>query len=168
VYFTGSGTQEILGKMYYRDPSGQVREVANNINYANGVGVSRDGKLLYVAESRAGRLLTFDIGVGGSLSHQAALVKLADIIGDGRHDRFTPDGLRVDKNGNLFVGLYDGGGFAVLTAGGKLVKKIDLPAAHHASLAIAPDGATVFATATDDAPGGGYRGELLKVDNPVP
>jgi gluconolactonase len=167
VYFTGSGTPEILGKVYYRDSAGRVREVANNINYANGLGVSRDGKILYVVESRSGCLLSFDI-VGGGLSHRAVLVKLADILGDGRPDRFTPDGLRVDKNGNLFVGLYDGGGFAVLAADGKLIKKTELPAAHHASLAISPGGDTLFVTATDDASGGGYRGELLRVDNPVP
>ena len=80
---------------------------------------------------------------------------------------FTPDGVRLDRHGRLFVGLYDGGGFAVLTGDGKLVRKVEMQDSHHATLAIAPDGKSVFATAIDDMPDGSGRGEILKVDNPV-
>jgi sugar lactone lactonase YvrE len=167
VYFTGSGTRDILGKVYYRDPTGHVKVVAENISNANGLAVSNDGKLLYVAESWKHRLLTFEIGAGGKLSNQIELVKLADILADGRNDVFTPDGVRLDKHGRLFVGLYNGGGFAVLTDDGKLIKKVELRAPHHANLAISPDGKSIFVTATNDMPDGSYRGELLKIDNPV-
>jgi gluconolactonase len=73
----------------------------------------------------------------------------------------------LDEHGRLFVGLYNGGGFAVLTGDGRLIKMVELRAAHHANLAISPDGKSVFVTATDDAPDGSYRGELFKVNNPV-
>jgi gluconolactonase len=66
----------------------------------------------------------------------------------------------------LFVGLYEGGGFAVLTPDGKLIKKVELRG-HHANLAIAPDGKSIFVTAADDMADGSYRGELLKVANPL-
>ena len=167
VYFSGSGGAGVLGKVYYRDSAGHVKLVAANISNANGLAVSKDGKLLYLAESGKRRLLTFDIGAGGGLSSQTELVKLADVLADGRHDVFTPDGVRLDGQGRLFVGLYNGGGFAVLTGGGKLVKMVELPAAHHANLAISPDGKSVFVTAADDTPDGSWRGALFKVDNPV-
>ena len=167
VYFTGSGSGPVLGKVYYRDPTGQVTMVADGISYANGLAVANDGHLLYLAESKKGRLLTFDIGMNGRLSHPAELVQLRGILADAQHEVFTPDGVRLDRHGRLFVGLYDGGGFAVLTGDGKLVRKVEMQGSHHATLAIAPDGKSVFATAIDDMPDGSGRGEILKVDNPV-
>jgi len=168
VYFTGSGNAGVAGKVYYRDPAGHVRIVADGISYANGLVVSNDGTRLYLAESEKHRLLSFRIGTHGQLSDGSELVTLANILADGRHAAFTPDGVRLDRQGRLFIGLYDGGGFAVLTGEGKLIKKIELPAAHHANLAISPDGKSVFVTATDDSPDGSRHGAVFEVDNPVP
>ena len=67
VYFTASGTTASPGKIFYRDVSGQVREMAGNIDYANGLIVSHDGKRLYVGESGKNSSPTFTIGPGGTL-----------------------------------------------------------------------------------------------------
>jgi sugar lactone lactonase YvrE len=167
VYFTTSGSGSVLGKVFYRSPLGRVTEVAAGIDYANGLAVSNDHKLLYVVESRKHRLLKFAIGAGGRLSDAAEFADLGALLAGSEGDAVTPDGLRIDRRGRLFVALYDGGGFAVLGQDGKLIEKADLPGAHHASLAIAPDGKSLYLTATDDAPGGGYRGELLRIANPL-
>ncbi|MEH2480282.1 gluconolactonase [Nitrobacteraceae bacterium AZCC 2146] len=165
VYFTASGNA-VPGKIYYRDTSGRVRMAASGISYANGLAISSDRKLLYVAESRRHRVVTFEIGAAGELSGEAELVDLAAVLGDGPHSVVKPDGLRLDKSGRLFVGLYEGGGFTVLTPDGKLIKKVELRG-HHANLAIAPDGKSIFVTSADDMADGSYRGELLKVANPL-
>jgi gluconolactonase len=168
VYFTDSGNNVSLGKVYYRDASGDVKAVAGDIAYANGVAVSNDGKRLYVGESRRHRLLGFAIGDGGKLSNRTEVAELAELLADGRETEFTPDGIRLDGHGRLFVALYKGGGLAVLTGDGKLIKTVTLPADHHSNLAISPDGKSVFVTAIDDMPNGSYRGALMKIDNPVP
>src|ERR1700722_9589908 len=169
VYFTASGSGETAsGKVFYLDASQHVREVATGIRYPNGVVVSLDGKRLYVAESRTGRLLSFAIAADGTLNDRREFVNLSDILAGAGHRVYSPDGVRMDQHGNLFVGLYDGGGFAVLSPQGKLVAQVDLPAAHHANLAIAPDHRSGYVTAVDDGPGGTYRGALYRVDNPVP
>jgi gluconolactonase len=166
VYFTGSGSQAILGKVYYLTAGGTVQEVAANISNANGLVVSPNGKLLYLAESTAHRLLTFTIAADGTLSDQREFLKLGDILADGRHTVYTPDGVRIDAHGRLFVGLYNGGGFAVISPDGKLIRQVDIPGPHHANLAISPDGKFVYGTTAYDEPNG-YRGELYRVPNPV-
>lgn len=169
VYFSASGTGGgTPGRIFLLGPDGAPREVASGISFANGLAVSPDGRQLVVVESRSGRLLSFPIGADGSLGAQRVLATLSDVLADGTHPIFSPDGLRVDRHGHLFVSLYRGGGVAVLSPDGRLLTRIDLPSEHHTSLALSPDGRSILATALDDAPGGGYRGSLVRVANPVP
>ena len=167
IYFSGSGSESTPGKVYYRGPDGRVRQVAANIQYANGLAVAPDGKTLYLAESTANRLLVFSIAADGSLGGKREFVNLGEILSVPGQKMFTPDGVRIDRHGNLFVGLYRGGGFAVISHEAKLLKYVKLPGSHHANLAISPDGRTIFVTSADDESDGSYRGALLAVPNPI-
>jgi sugar lactone lactonase YvrE len=62
-------------------------------------------------------------------------VKLDDVLASAGPEAFTPDGVRVDRYGNVFVALYRGGGFAVFSSDGKLIRTVELPALHHSNLA---------------------------------
>lgn len=163
LYFTASGAGSVLGKVYYRTPDGKVKLVAAGIAYANGIAVSKDGRTLYVVESDEHRLLAFAIGRDGSLSNKRTLANLQRMLGGGEQQKIIPDGLRLDRKGRLFVGLFDGGGVVVLTSEGQLIRKIALPGRYHASLAISPDGKEIFVTATDGTSGG----RILMVANPL-
>jgi gluconolactonase len=167
VYFTASGSATVPGKVYYRSVDRQVREVATGIRYANGLAVSLDGRRLYLAESEASRILTYEIKPDAGLDHRQEYINLADALPTPGELTFTPDGVRIDRNGNLFVALYRGGGFSIFSPNGKLVRAVRLRGAHHSNLAISPDGKFVFVTAVYDLPDGGSRGELLKVPNPL-
>jgi gluconolactonase len=168
VYFSASGSASTPGKVYYRSSDGHVREVASDIRYSNGLAVSLDGKRLYLAESEADRLLTYEIDADAGLSGRQEFINLGVALAATGESKFTPDGVRIDKQGNVFVALYRGGGFAVFSPEGKLVRAVTLPGAHHSNLAISPDGRFVFVTAVYDLPTGGSRGELQKVPNPLP
>ncbi|MFM0737559.1 SMP-30/gluconolactonase/LRE family protein [Paraburkholderia xenovorans] len=168
VYFTASGSAVTPGKVYYRSADRRVREVASNIRYSNGLAVSPNGKRLYVAESEASRLLVYSIAEDGGLSERQVFVDLGQLLGTQEETAVTPDGVRVDRNGNVFVALYRGGGFAVFSPGGTLLRSVKLPGEHHTNLAISPDGKAVFVTAIHDTSyGGESRSELLKVPNPL-
>jgi gluconolactonase len=167
VYFSASGSENVLGKVFYRGANGSVAQVAADINYANGLAIAPDGQTLYVAETRGGRLLRFAIGGDGTLSGRQVFVQLAAILRDGARTTYSPDGVRIDAKGNLFVGLYNGGGFAVIGPDGKLLQQVDVPAAHHASLAITPDGKSIYVTGVNDGADGLYHGMLYRLANPM-
>jgi gluconolactonase len=144
-----------------------VLEVADDIRDANGLVVSRDGRTLYVAASADQQLMTFAISPGGTLGDRRPFADLAAILGGDGANSHTPDGVRMDQNGNLFIGLFDGGGFVVLDPAGRLLHVVHLPGAYHANLAISPDGQSVYATAVFLESGGSVEGEILRVANPT-
>src|SRR5437773_7793652 len=62
----------VAGKILYLAPSSQQWvEVADDLNYANGIGVSPDQKTLYVSETVGNCMLKFKINGDGSLSDRS-------------------------------------------------------------------------------------------------
>ena len=60
----------VIGRILYLAPRGEKWvEVANDLNYANGVGVSPDQKTLYVSQTVTNCILKFSIEADGTLSH---------------------------------------------------------------------------------------------------
>jgi len=168
VYISGTGPWEprpIVGKIYYRSADRKLRTVASDLHSPNGLVLSPDGKLLYVAESFASRILLFDVAPDGTLNGRREFLKMSEVLAGGR--TYTPDGVRIDRNGNLFVGFWDGACFAVISPDGKLMQQVDLPAPHDPNLAITPDGQFVISTGVFDLPDNGSRGELYRVPNPL-
>lgn len=168
VYFTASGGDNgAPGKVYRIAPDGTSapREVATSIRNANGIAVSPDGQLLYVGESTTDKVLLFDIAGDGSLRNRRDFLVLDTALAATPAPRHTPDGIRTDREGRLFVSLYNGRGFAVFDAGGGLLATVPLPGAHHTSLALSPDERQVFGTFSQDA--AGPSGGLYQVANPL-
>src|SRR5690606_31058982 len=104
--------------------SGEVTLVTDEVSGPNGLAFSPDEKTLYVIASRAEprEILAYDV-VNGRLSNRRVLVRCQD--GE------TPDGFRVDVEGNLWCGWGMGSdplnGARVFDAGGPALGHIDLP-----------------------------------------
>ena len=120
--------QELPLNVYRVDPStGEMDAVAIDLRAPNGLAFSPDEKILYVVESRAtpNRLiLAFDVGTDGrSLANKRVLID----AGPGG----TPDGFRVDMDGNLWCGWGMGSaaldGVMVFSPAGKPIGRIALP-----------------------------------------
>jgi gluconolactonase len=117
---------ELPTNVYRADPAtGRLAVVEADINRPNGLAFSPDESRLYVVEAGTSpRLIhAYDVAEGGTrLANKRALVD----AGPG-----TPDGLRVDVDGNLWVGWGMGeeglDGVCVFNPEGKKIGRIDLP-----------------------------------------
>lgn len=119
--------QELPTHVYRWDPeTKKLSVVADDIRRPNGLAFSPDEKKLYVVEAgvtpRAIRV--FDVSAGGDQLNNGRTLLTAENGG-------TPDGFRVDVDGNLWVGWGMGqeglDGVSVFNPDGRLIGRIDLP-----------------------------------------
>lgn len=101
--------------IFHLTPRGQLNLVAKTPGRPNGVALSPNGRLLYVADSDERVLRVFDLASNGIASNGRVLV--SGING-------PPDGIRTDEKGNIWVTCNN---VSVFSPEGKLVGKIDFP-----------------------------------------
>ena len=107
------------------EKGGSLSVVAEGINQPNGLAFSPDESILYIVESRSvpRRILAYDVKGAKSLANRRVLID-AGPAG-------TPDGLRVDVDGNLWcgwgMGAEDLDGVHVFNPDGRLIGRIGLP-----------------------------------------
>ncbi len=125
-WYEGAKAEPELPMNVYRwDPSGAVTVVAEGILQPNGLAFSPDEKILYIVESRSTprKILAFDVTRNNSLEGRRVLIDAGP--------KGTPDGFRVDVDGNLWCGWGMGeaglDGVHVFNPGGKLIGRIELP-----------------------------------------
>jgi gluconolactonase len=166
AYVTASGPWEsgpIVGKVYHLTADGALTPVADDLHYANGIQLSADGKLLYVNESEAGRVITFAVQEDGSLADRRLFVRLTAL---GEPVDAYPDGIKLGPDGNLYIGQYSAGRIVVVTTDGKLVRKLEVPSPAAPNLAFSADGRTIYVMAVDDRQNPPYKGKVYAIANP--
>jgi sugar lactone lactonase YvrE len=87
-------------KVWYISPQGEKRVVDTGLKFPNGVTLSPDQSLLYVAESRSHWVYSYQIQSDGSLSYKQRYYHLH--VPDTADDS-AADGMRVDRDGRLYV-----------------------------------------------------------------
>lgn len=89
--------QEIPFQGVYRlDQKGDVRLLVKDMSQPNGLAFSPDGKTLYVDDSEQKNIRAFDFSAEGRVSNER-------IFGQENEPGGVPDGMRVDRQGNLYV-----------------------------------------------------------------
>jgi gluconolactonase len=106
IYFTDPTLDLVAGEkqeihfqgVYRLDDSGNVRLLTRDLTQPNGLAFSPDGKKFYVDDSEQRSIRVYDVASDGTLSH-------GRIFGEepGEKNDGVPDGIKVDKNGDLFV-----------------------------------------------------------------
>jgi gluconolactonase len=99
IYVTNPDPKE-PGKVWYISPKGEKKVVDEGLKFPNGVMVSPDQTLLYVADSRTHWVYSYQIQPDGSLAHKQRYYHLH--VPDTADDSGA-DGMCVDRDGRLYV-----------------------------------------------------------------
>jgi sugar lactone lactonase YvrE len=173
VYFSSSGVfgpgARATGAILHLAADGTLSRVAEGLHYANGVALSPDRRILYASEHLARRVLAFDVAADGGLANRRVFVALDDLEG-GDPDRtweVGPDGLAVDRAGNLIVAEYGAGRLLVVDPAGALLATVPVPLDHVTSSALNADESVLYITAPASLSAPGAAGAVYAIPYPV-
>jgi len=101
IYFTDPafGNQQDTAELDFQgvfriSRRGDLELVARSKSRPNGIAISPDGRILYVADSDERKVRAWDLDRSGAASGERVVIGGVDGV---------PDGLRVDEKGNLYV-----------------------------------------------------------------
>jgi sugar lactone lactonase YvrE/enterochelin esterase-like enzyme len=146
VYVTNpSGNGKGPSEVWYVSPQGEARVVDTGLKFANGATLSPDQSLLYVADSRSHWVYSYQVHPDGSLAFKQRYYHLH--VPDTADDS-AADGLRVDRDGRLYVATRMG--IQVCDQAGRVNCIIPTPNGKVANLCFGGEGFdTLFATCGD-------------------
>lgn len=101
--------------VFHVTPNGKIEALARMKTRPNGIALSPDGKILYVAMTDDRKILAYTLDRQGAASDERTVV--AELPGG-------PDGIRIDSRGNLFIAAR---GVQVYSPEGKFLGKISPP-----------------------------------------
>jgi sugar lactone lactonase YvrE len=129
------------GTLYRLDPGPVATPVLDGLTVSNGLGWSPDGRTMWFADSAVRFIRAFEYeGDSGHLGPGRPAVQLQETAG-------KADGLCVDDEGCLWVGLWGGGAVHRYTPDGRLDTIVRVPASQVTSCAFGgPRGSTLFVT----------------------
>ena len=161
--FRRSNAQPAGGIYYVSPDSKEITPVIPNLDQANGVALSPDGKTLWATEFAKNRL------------HRAVLADPVTISPIGaaipyHFSGITPDSMRIDKSGNVYVAIYGQGRVLIFNDLGIPIGQILLPERENGknllstSLAINPDSRDLYVVSSNakkSQPAAIFKGEAL-------
>jgi len=158
----------VVGKILYRAPdSQQWVEVANDLNYANGIGVSPDQKSLYVSETVGNCILKFTINDDGTLRHRSNFALLNLLAKDKNKSWWLgPDSMKIDSRGNIYVAQWFGGKILKISPEGKLLQVFEIAAGDGTTnVAFSEGEKELYVTVVKDPKDTQAKGSVVKIPN---
>lgn len=127
--------------VYRLTKDGKLTLLTKELTRPNGIAFSHDEKKLYVAVSDPDRAvwMAFDVNPDGTLGEGKVFYDATPWVKEGR--KGLPDGLKVDRDGNLFA--TGPGGLYVFAPDSTLLGRIDTDE-HTGNCAWGDDGATLY------------------------
>jgi gluconolactonase len=131
--------------VYRLAPDGRVGVLVKDLRAPNGIGLSPDGRTLYVGQSDPNRpvLMAYDLAKDGAVTGGRVFFDTTPLRKNGPGG---PDGLKVDRQGNVFT--TGPGGVVVLSPKGEYLGTI-VTGVPTANCGFGDDGGTLYITAND-------------------
>ena len=109
------------GTLYRLDPDGSVRQMLAPVSTSNGIDWSPDSRLMYYVDTPLSRIDAFNFDLAtGEISFRRTFANIPTASG-------YPDGLVVDAEGFIWVGLWQGGALHRYSPNGRLLGVVNLP-----------------------------------------
>jgi len=159
---------DVIGKVLYLAPGARAwRTVAEDLDYANGVAVSLDGKTLYVSETVSNCMLKFKIEPDGSLTHRANFALLSALVPNRSNSPWLgPDSMKVDSKGDIYVAQWFGGKVLKLSPDGRLLHVFEIAAGDGTTnVAFGPGEKDLYVTVVKDAADPQALGAIVRIPN---
>jgi gluconolactonase len=160
-YFTDHGkvrprSRDRTGILYASPDGKMIREIIFPMEAPNGIGLSPDGKTLYVAETPTARVWACSLSGPGQVSGRMVL---ATVPGGPPNYLALLDSLCVDGEGNVLVATLIHGGITSISPDGKSLTHTPVPDVLTTNCCFAgPDLRTLYVTAST-------LGQLIAFDN---
>ncbi|UHC20119.1 SMP-30/gluconolactonase/LRE family protein (plasmid) [Methylobacterium currus] len=151
-YFTDLGKarhrDRDQGSVYYAKADGSfITEVVHPILTPNGIGLSPDETVLYVAETEGGRLWAFDLAEPGRIRRRPFPSPHGGrfLFNQAGYERY--DSLAVEASGNICVATLMTGAITVISPEGELVESVPMPDVYTTNICFGgPDLRTAYVT----------------------
>ncbi len=132
--------------VYRLGPDGKLSVLVKDLKAPNGIGLSPDGRTLYVGQSDPDRpvVMAYDLAADGTVANGRVLFDTKPLRAQGPG---APDGMKIDGQGNIFT--TGPGGVLVLTPDGRHLGTV-LTGEPTANCAFGDaDGSALYITAND-------------------
>lgn len=153
-YFTDSIRHS--GAVYFIGNDGLKCLVASNVDYPNGICLSKDQTKLFVAESYQNRILIIELdGPGNAASDPKVFCELPSNKKAGKTGNL-PDGILMDNSGRIWVAHYGMQAVQVVSPQGSIVATYDTGIPLTSNLCFTKEKSGLLVTGGSGEPGPGF------------
>jgi len=141
LFVSDPNWKESTGKIWRVDKGGKAVLLDDKMGTTNGIELSPDEKILYVNESVQKKIWAFDVDSKGNISNKRLFAEFPD---------FGFDGMKCDKEGNLYATRYGKGVVVVLSPKGDIIREVQLKGKNCSNLVFGGiNGKLVYVTLQD-------------------